>query len=52
MILENNPVEDDYHTWIRRESDILTLQEAIDDPEWDYEEYNPDWTRKMAVVIS
>lgn len=48
VILENNPVEDDYHTWIRSESDILTLQEAIDDSEWDYDEYNPDWTRKMA----
>lgn len=47
-IQNSNPADDNYHTWIRSESDILTLQEAIEDSDWDYDEYNPDWTREMA----
>lgn len=31
IIKKSNPVNDDYHTWIREESDILTLSEAVDE---------------------
>ena len=49
VIQENNPAEDDYHTWIRSADEIKTLQEAITDPEWaEYDEFNPDYSRAMA----
>lgn len=49
VIQENNPAEDDYHTWIRSAEEIKTLQEAIMDPEWaEYDEFNPDYSRAMA----
>ena len=28
--------------------DIHTLDEALEDPEWDYDEFDPDYTRAMA----
>lgn len=37
IILENNPVNDDYHTWIRNVDDIKTFEEALEDT--DYKEY-------------
>ena len=47
IIKNNNPVNDDYHTWIRNIEDIKTLEEAINDNDWkDYDEYNPDLTRQ------
>lgn len=49
VIQENNPAEDDYHTWIRSVEEIKTLQEALTDPEWaEYDEFNPDYSRAMA----
>ena len=49
VIQENNPAEDDYHTWIRSAEEIKTLQEALTDPEWaEYDEFNPDYSRAMA----
>lgn len=47
IIKSNNPVNDDYHTWIRNVEDIKTLEEAINDSDWsDYDEYNPDLSRQ------
>lgn len=47
IIKNNNPVNDDYHTWIRNVEDIKTLEETINDSDWnDYVEYNPDLSRK------
>lgn len=37
IILKNNPVEDDYHTWIRKIDDIKTFEETLEDS--DYKEY-------------
>ncbi len=47
IIKNNNPVNDDYHTWIRNIEDIKTLEETINDSDWiDYDEYNPDLSRQ------
>ena len=49
VIRKSNPVEDDYHTWIRSTDDIHTFREALNDPEWaDYDEFDPDYTKAMA----
>ena len=49
VIQKSNPVEDDYHTWIRSTDDIHTFREALNDPEWaDYDEFDPDYTKAMA----
>lgn len=51
IILENNPVEDDYHTWIRSIDDIKTFEETLQDDDWaDYieEGFNPDYTGDMV----
>ena len=37
IILKHNPVQDDYHTWIRNINDIKTLEETLQDS--DYKEY-------------
>ena len=37
IILKNNPVNDDYHTWIRTIEDIKTFEETLQDS--DYKEY-------------
>ena len=37
IILKNNPVYDDYHTWIRTVDDIKTFEETLEDT--DYKEY-------------
>lgn len=37
IILKNNPVNDDYHTWIRNIEDIKTFEETLQDS--DYKEY-------------
>lgn len=31
IILENNPVEDDVHTWVRNVDDIKTFEEAVEE---------------------
>ncbi len=47
IIKSNNPVNDDYHTWIRNVEDIKTLEETINDSDWiDYDKYNPDLSRQ------
>lgn len=53
VIQNNNPVHDDYHTWIRSVEDIKTFQEALNDS--DYKEYfdsgedfDESYTNKMA----
>lgn len=47
IIKNNNPDNDDYHTWIRNVEDIKTLEETINDSDWiDYDEYNPDLLRQ------
>ena len=48
VIQQSNPADDTYHTWIRNVEDIHTLGEALEDPEWDYDEFDPDYTRAMA----
>lgn len=48
IIQESNPAPDDYHTWIRSADEIKTFEEALEDPEWDYDEFNPDYTRAAA----
>lgn len=51
IILKNNPVNDDYHTWIRNIKDIKTFEETLKDPDWsDYvdEGFNPDFTGDMV----
>jgi hypothetical protein len=51
IVLENNPVQDDYHTWIRSIDDIKTYEETLNDPEWsDYVEegFDPDYTGDMV----
>lgn len=45
IINETNPAPNIYSTWIRTVDDIKTLSETLDDPDWDYEEFNPDLTR-------
>ena len=37
IILKNNPVYDDYHTWIRNIDDVKTFEETLQDS--DYKEY-------------
>lgn len=34
IILKNNPVNDDYHTWIRNIEDIKTLEETLQDSDY------------------
>lgn len=51
IILKENPAEDDLHTWIREESDILTFKEALDDVGWDgtwstYEDFTSEDIQK------
>ena len=53
IIQNNNPILDDYHTWIRSVEDIKTFQEALNDS--DYKEYfdsgedfDESYTNKMA----
>lgn len=48
IIRESNPAPDDYHTWIRSADEIKTFEEVLADPEWDYDEFNPDYTRAAA----
>lgn len=49
IIQKNNPMQDDYHTGIRKVEDIKTLEETLNDSEWaDYSEFDPDYTREMA----
>lgn len=48
VIQQSNPADDTYHTWIRDVEDIHTLDEVLEDPEWDYDEFDPDYTRAMA----
>lgn len=45
VINETNPAPNTYSTWIRTVEDIKTLSETLDDPDWDYDEFNPDLTR-------
>ncbi len=47
IIQKSNPMLDDYHTGIRSIEDIKTLEETLLDEDWkDYDEFNPDLTRK------
>lgn len=49
IIEKNNKMQDDYHTEIRKIEDIKTLAETLEDSDWQgYEEFNPDYTKKMA----
>lgn len=48
IIQENNPMEDDVHTGVRSVEDIKSFREALNDPEWDYDDFAPDYTRKVA----
>lgn len=34
IILKNNPVNDDYHTWIRNIEDIKTFEETLQDSDY------------------
>ena len=44
IILKNNPVNDDYHTWIRNIEDIKTLEETLQDSDYK-ENYKSTGTR-------
>lgn len=49
IILENNPVEDDIHTWVRSVDDIKTFEEAVEEEPLEKGEcYAPDFTKEMA----
>ena len=49
VIQDSNAAPDPYHTWIRDESDILTFEEALNDPDWaDYDEFDPSYSTDMA----
>ena len=51
IILENNPANDDYHTWIRKVSDIHTFEEALQDSDyegWEESGFDPDYDGNVA----
>ena len=51
IIKENNPAEDDVHTWIRSVDDIKTFDEALVDDDWEgweHSGFNPDYDGDMA----
>ena len=49
IIQEGNPAPDEYHTWIRRVSDIKTFAETLADPDWsDGGDFDPSYTWDMA----
>ena len=49
IIQNNNPVNDDYHTWIRNTDDIKTFEETLQDDDWSIgDDFDPDYTWNMA----
>lgn len=47
IIKDSNPMQDDYHTGIRTIEDIKTLEETLNDSDYEgYDEFNPDLTRQ------
>lgn len=48
VIRKTNPAGNDFSTWIRSADEIKSFEEAVADPEWDYDAYNPDYSRQMA----
>ncbi len=49
IIQNNNPVNDDYHTWIRNTDDIKTFEETLQDDDWSSgDDFDPDYTWNMA----
>ena len=44
IILKHNPVQDNYHTWIRNIEDIKTLEETLQDSDYK-ENYKSTGTR-------
>ena len=49
IILDNNPANTDYATWIRTVDDIHTLQETLETSDWQYDEFDPDYSRQDAL---
>lgn len=48
-IIQNaNPVEDDYHTWIRHAGDVHSFAEVLNDSDWNGMDFDPDYTWDMA----
>lgn len=47
IILKENPVQDDYHTWIRSVDDIHTFEEALEYDDYEGGNVTPDYTEKM-----
>ncbi len=48
-IIQNaNPVEDDYHTWIRNTGDVHTFADVLSDSDWNGMDFDPDYTWDMA----
>lgn len=48
IIQTANPVQDDYHTWIRSADEIKTFEETLNDPDWIGADFAPDYTWDMA----
>lgn len=48
IIQNSNPVQDDYHTWIRDAGDVHTFAETLQDPDWRGMNFDPDYTWDMA----
>lgn len=49
IIQNNNPVNDDYHAWIRNVEDIKTFEETLQDDDWSSgDDFDPDYTWNMA----
>ena len=51
IILNNNPAEDDYHTWIRNVDDIKTFDESLQDNDWigwETDGFDPDYDASMV----
>jgi hypothetical protein len=47
IVKDSNPMQDDYHTGIRTIEDIKTLEETLNDSDYEgYDEFNPDLTRQ------
>ena len=51
IILNNNPAEDNYHTWIRNIDDIKTFEESLQDNDyagWETDGFIPDYDANIV----
>lgn len=48
LISKENPALDEYHTWIRSPEEIKTFAEALQDPDWEGMDFDPDYSWQDA----